>query len=166
MDKRDLSTPSKDCWHSTYGNFCKCDQALFPVLGGAWGWGWGNVNQFLMNLQKKLSLEDFPVYHLWCMYVISSAYVCMYMSLVILLSPCTCIHKPCTHTCTPYHTHTRHTHITHTHSPSISYHTQGHCRPGKVQDNHNCLLQGSNGECVAMVISHIFTISHFHSIKD
>ena len=33
MGKRDSSTPNKDYWHSTHGNFYKCDQALFPVLG-------------------------------------------------------------------------------------------------------------------------------------
>ena len=36
-NKRDSSTPNENCWHSTYGNFCKCDQALFPFWGGAIG---------------------------------------------------------------------------------------------------------------------------------
>ena len=37
MDERGSSTPNEDCWDRTHGNFCKCDQALFPFLGGAWG---------------------------------------------------------------------------------------------------------------------------------
>ena len=37
MDERDSSTPNKDCWHSTYGNFCKCDQALSPIFGRGLG---------------------------------------------------------------------------------------------------------------------------------
>ena len=80
-------------------------------------------------------------------------------------------HTSHTHTHSHTHTftivsHTHHTHIhTHTHTHSPSYHTQGHCRPGKVQDNHNCLLQGSNGECVARVLSHIFIISHSAALK-
>ena len=30
----------EDCWHSTYGNFYKYDQALFWILGGTWGRGY------------------------------------------------------------------------------------------------------------------------------
>ena len=37
MDERDSSTPNEDCWHSTYENFCKCDQALFPIFGQGLG---------------------------------------------------------------------------------------------------------------------------------
>ena len=37
MDERDSSTPNEDCWHSTYGNFCKCDQALSPISGRGQG---------------------------------------------------------------------------------------------------------------------------------
>ena len=43
MDERDSSTLNEDYWHSTYKNFCKCDQALFPFLGGAWGRGLTNM---------------------------------------------------------------------------------------------------------------------------
>ena len=32
MDEHDSSTPNKDCWHSTYRNFCKWHQAPFPIL--------------------------------------------------------------------------------------------------------------------------------------
>ena len=31
MDECDSSTPDKDCWHSTYGSFCKGDQTLSPI---------------------------------------------------------------------------------------------------------------------------------------
>ena len=32
QDERDFSTPDEDCWHSTYGNFCKGHQALSLIF--------------------------------------------------------------------------------------------------------------------------------------
>ena len=33
MDKRDSSTPNEDCWHSSNGNFHKCNQDPSQFLG-------------------------------------------------------------------------------------------------------------------------------------
>jgi len=37
MDERDWSTPNQDCWLSTNGKWCKCDQALFRFFGAGPG---------------------------------------------------------------------------------------------------------------------------------
>ena len=36
-DEHDSSTLNEDCWHSTCGNICPCDQALFPNFGRGLG---------------------------------------------------------------------------------------------------------------------------------
>jgi len=37
MNVRVSSTPNEDYWHSTYGNFCKCDQGRFSNFwAGPW----------------------------------------------------------------------------------------------------------------------------------
>ena len=58
MDEHDSSTPNEDCWHTTYGNFCKCDQALSPIFGR--GLGTRLFHFFLLLPKPQISAVYFP----------------------------------------------------------------------------------------------------------
>ena len=70
MGECDSSTPNEDCWHNTYKNFCKCDQALSPIFGQGLGTRLGKVKYSTTGLEQarkgNVNEDDFAMGITFC----------------------------------------------------------------------------------------------------